>query len=104
MDYASVLLIPIVHELGHYVAALAFGSRLHFEFSWGKLGPVKIPRWTWAWPDVTPLQLKVICLAGFGMEFALIPMMPLPYQVAAILHFIAYPFYAGETSDFKGMI
>ena len=95
---------PIVHELGHYVAALAFGSRLHFEFSWGKLGPVKIPRWTWKWPDVTPLQLKVICLAGFGMEFALIPMMPLPYQVAAILHFIAYPFYAGEKSDWKGVV
>ena len=95
---------PIVHELGHYVAALAFGSRLHFEFSWGKLGPVKIPRWTWKWPDVTPLQLKVICLAGFGLELGISPFMPLPYQVAAVIHFLAYPFYAGESSDWRGVI
>ena len=92
---------PLVHELGHWLAARLFGSRLRFTFEWGKY---YVPRWTWQWPDVTPLQLKVICLAGFGLELALIPMMPLPYQVAAILHFWAYPFYAGEKSDWKGVI
>jgi len=49
-------------------------------------------------------KLRLICLAGFGLEFALIPFMPLPYQVAAILHFVAYPFYAGEASDWRGVL
>ena len=101
MDWLSVGLIPLVHELGHYVAALAFGSRLHFTFEWGKY---YVPRWTWRWPDVSKWQLRIICLAGFGLEFAILPFMPWPYQVAAILHFWAYPFYAGEKSDWKGVI
>ena len=95
---------PLVHELGHWLAALAFGSRLSFTFEWGKLGPIPVPRWTWRWPDVTPLQLKVICLAGFGMEFAILPFMPRAYQVAAVIHFIAYPFYAGESNDWNGVV
>jgi len=101
MEYASILLIPLVHEFGHWLAARLFGASLRFTFEWGKY---YVPRWTWKWPDVTPLQLKVICLAGFGLEFALIPFMPWAYQVAAVIHFAAYPWYAGETSDFKGMI
>lgn len=100
MEYGTVLLIPLVHELGHWLAARLFGSRLRFTFEWGKY---YVPRWTWRWPDVTPLQLKVICLAGFGLEMALIPFMPLPYQVVAILHFWAYPFYAADKSDWKGV-
>ncbi len=101
MEYASVLLIPLIHELGHWLAALACGSRLSFTFEWGKFG---VPRWTWRWPDVSKWQLRIICLAGFGLEMALIPFMPLPYQVAAIIHFVAYPFYAGEKSDWKGVV
>ena len=100
MDYASVLLIPIVHELGHYVAARLFGASLHFQFEWGKY---YVPRWTWKWPDVTRGKLRLICLAGFGLELGIAPFMPLPYQVAAIVHFLAYPFYAGEASDWKGV-
>ncbi len=101
MEYASILLVPIVHELGHYLAARLFGSRLRFTFEWGKYG---VPRWTWRWPDVDRWKLRIICLAGFGLELGIAPFMPLPYQVAAIAHFVAYPFYAGEASDFKGVI
>ena len=97
----SLLLIPIVHEFGHWLAARLFGASLTFTFEWGRF---YVPRWTWRWPDVTPLQLKVICLAGFGLEMALIPFMPLPYRVAAVAHFIAYPFYAADKSDWKGVI
>jgi len=100
VDWLSVGLIPVVHEFGHYVAALAFGSRLRFTFEWGKY---YVPRWTWRFPDVSKWQLRIICLAGFGLEMALIPFMPLPYQVVAIIHFVAYPFYAGESSDWKGV-
>ena len=95
---------PIVHELGHYVAALLCGGRLRFEFSWGKLGPVKTPRWTWAWPDVTPERLRIICQAGFVAELALVPLLPWSYQVVALAHFALYPWYAGECSDFRGMV
>ena len=101
MEYGSILLIPLVHELGHWLAARLFGASLHFTFEWGKY---YVPRWTWRWPDVTKSQLRIICLAGFGLEFALIPFMPWQYQVAAIIHFIAYPFYAGESSDWKGVV
>ena len=108
MDWLSVGLIPLVHELGHWLAALAFGSRLSFKFEWGRW---YVPRWTWRWPDLVSsdwmsgrTKLKLVCLAGFGVELALIPFMPWPYQVAAILHFWAYPFYAGEKSDWKGVV
>jgi hypothetical protein len=104
VEYGTVLLIPIVHELGHWLAARLFGSRLRFTFEWGKLGPVPVPRWTWRWPDVSRAKLRIICHAGFALELALIPFMPWPYQAAAVLHFVAYPFYAGEASDFKGVI
>jgi hypothetical protein len=95
---------PIVHELGHYVAALLCGSRLHFDFEWGQLGQIRIPRWTWKWPDVESDRLKLICQAGFVAELALVPLLPLQYGIVAILHFLAYPHYAGDHSDFKGMI
>jgi membrane-associated protease RseP (regulator of RpoE activity) len=104
MEYGSILLIPLIHELGHWLVARLFGASLHFTFEWGKLGPIPVPRWTWRWPDVTKSQLRIICLAGFGMEIGLIPLMPLPYQLAAILHFVSYPFYAGESSDWRGVV
>ena len=95
---------PIVHELGHYVAALLCGSRLRFEFSWGDLFGVRVPRWTWQWPNVTPERLRIICQAGFGLELLLVPFLPLQYGVVAVLHFLAYPHYAGDHSDFRGMV
>ena len=108
MECGTILLIPLIHELGHYVAALAFGSRLSFTFEWGKF---YVPRWTWMCPDLVSsdwmsgrTKLKIICLAGFGLEIALIPLMPRAYQVAAIIHFIADPFYAGESNDWKGVV
>ena len=104
MEYASVLLIPIVHEAGHWLAARLFGSRLRFEFGWGDLFGVRVPRWTWQWPDATPERLRIICQAGFVAELALVPLLPWPYAVVALLHFTAYPWYAGDHSDFRGMI
>ncbi|MCF4150568.1 hypothetical protein L2W58_02015 [Dethiosulfovibrio sp. F2B] len=48
-------------------------------------------------------KIRFICQAGFLLELGLIPLMPWPYQVAAILHLTAYPWYAGDESDFRGM-
>ena len=100
----SVAIAGLIHELGHYVAALAFGSRLHFEFSWGELFGLRVPRWTWQWPNVTPERLRIICQAGFVAELALVPLLPWSYQVVALAHFALYPWYAGECSDFRGMV
>jgi len=100
VECGTILLIPLIHELGHWLAARLFGASLRFRFEWGKY---YVPRWTWRWPDVTKSQLRIICLAGFGVEIGLIPFMPRAYQVAAVIHFIAYPFYAGEKSDWKGV-
>lgn len=99
--YLTVLLIPIIHEAGHFIVAKIFGQTLNFKFEWGKLGPIPIPRWTWNHPNVKEWQLKVICAAGFGLELVLIPFMPFPYQVAAIAHFATYPMYAGDKSDWS---
>ncbi len=35
MEYGTVLLIPLIHELGHWLAARLFGASLHFTFEWG---------------------------------------------------------------------
>jgi hypothetical protein len=98
-------IVPLlVHEGAHYLAAFLVGSRLRFRFSWGRLGPVKVPRWTWTWPDTTPQKIRFICQAGFLLELGLIPFAPWQYQAVAIIHFAAYPWYAGDHSDFRGMI
>lgn len=93
-----------VHEGAHYLAAFLCGGRLHFVFQWGQLWKIPIPRWTWAWPDTTPQKIRFICQAGFLLELGLLPFMPWQYQAVALVHFAAYPWYAGEVTDFKGMI
>lgn len=94
----------LIHEGGHFLAALAFGKRLQFRFSWGRLGPVPVPRWTWMWPVVSREKLRVICHTGFAFEIALVPLLPWPYQLVAVAHYIAYPWYAGESSDWRGVV
>jgi len=104
MDILTVLLVPVAHEFGHWVAALLCGSRIHFRFQWGRLGPLPVPRWVWCWPVVSREKLRVICHAGFALELALVPFMTWAYQAAAIAHFLAYPWYAGENNDWKGVV
>ncbi len=94
----------LIHEGGHFLAALIFGKRLQFRFSRGRLGPVPVPRWVWQWPQgLTELQFTIVCHAGFALEIGLVPFLPLPYQLVAVAHYAAYPFYAGESSDFEGL-
>lgn len=105
MEYGSILLIPLVHEFGHWLAARLFGSLLVFRFSWARFKGIPIPRWVWYWPQgVSERQLTVICQAGFVAELAILPLLPWQYAVGVLLHFAAYPWYAGEISDFKGMV
>ena len=95
----------VVHEGGHFLAALCFGRRLKFELVWGRF---RVPRGVWYMPDVEAWKQKTIAVWGFGAELlgALLCCLFLPvfaWRVVGVvfIHFVAYPFYAGEVSDFK---
>ena len=104
----AVLLAGAIHEGGHYLAARFFGHRLRFRFAWGRFG---VPRFVWNMPHFFPTEMwkaKVIAAAGFGAEFlAAIVLLAAWrgfgrwYAGAALAHLVAYPWYAGEASDFK---
>lgn len=97
----------IVHEGGHYLAALAFGKHIKFRFEWGWLfGVIPIPRGVWTMPYMASWKQRIVALAGFGTELACagaaMAFLRWPYLLlVASIHLIAYPFYAGEASDFK---
>lgn len=92
----------VIHELGHFLAALVFSERLRFRFEWGRFC---VPRFVWDMPDVGPWKQRVIAAAGFCFEalaaivFAVYGEF-LPLLFFAV-HFAAYPFYAGDSSDFN---
>ena len=100
------VLACVSHEGGHYLAAICFGKKLSFHFEFGKLfGVIPIPRWTWVMPHMANWKQKVVAVAGFGIEFVCaLSAVKLGWpwmMMAASCHLLAYPFYAGESSDFK---
>lgn len=103
MELLLVLLPVFVHELGHYLMAFALtGAALPFRFAKGNLCGVPVPRWIWEYPaNASDKQKKLIAQAGFGLELALSCVLPLSYGVAALAHFLLYPWYAGDVTDFK---
>ena len=103
----------VLHEGGHYITSLLMFRPIKFSFGIGWLFKfIPIPRFTWNNPvNASRFKLKLINIAGFGTEFAAIPVMMyynhplvLPYSILAAVHFITYPFYAGECSDFQSLI
>lgn len=102
---AAVLAAFLVHEAGHFLIAFCFGFVLSFEFAWGALCKVRIPRMIWKMPvGLSDRQKGVVALAGFGAEFLAAPILyfVLPYYpLIAFLHLTIYPFYAGSASDFQ---
>lgn len=97
---AAVLAAIAFHEGGHFLAALAFGHRLHFYR--------KGFRFLWTMPDMARWKQRVVAVAGFGAEFliagalaACCPSWAQWYVPVALLHLVLYPHYAGEASDFK---
>ena len=97
----------LTHEGGHYLAALCFGERLKFRFEWGRLLKViPVPRWVWFMPDMASWKQKTVAAAGFGTEFvAAMAALRLTgwtwLMLAASVHLLLYPLYAGDSSDFK---
>ena len=100
------ILACIIHEGGHYLAALCFGEKLKFRFEWGRLfGVVPVPRGVWTMPYMEPWKQRIVAIAGFGTEFAgagiAVALGWLWLLLVASCHIVAYPAYAGESSDFK---
>ena len=99
----------LIHEGGHYLAALRFGHRLRFSFSLGWLGCIiPVPRFIWRMPEMAPWQQAHVALAGFAAEFASVAAafvaareVWLWYLGVVAAHFVLYPLYAGEESDWK---
>ena len=103
---AATIAACVTHEGGHYMAALCFGHRIKFWFEWGwRFGVVPVPRGVWGMPYMARWKQKVTALAGFGTEFACAAAaaaLGWPWLLlVAACHLIAYPFYAGESSDFQ---
>ena len=101
----SIVFAGLIHELGHFIIALGYGHFLRFEFSWGHLWRIPIPRYIWYMPEeFTDRQKRHVALSGFGTEFMVAPILYflLPYYpLIAFLHLTIYPFYAGSVSDFQ---
>lgn len=93
----SVAIAGLIHELGHYLTALTFGHHLVFC----RQGF----RFIWDMPEDTEAHQRLIALSGFGAEILFAPLLYLAglwlYPWAVVVHLMAYPFYAGEHSDFQ---
>ena len=92
----SIVLAGLIHELGHYLAALTFGHHLVFR----RQGF----RFIWDMPEDTPKHQRLIALSGFGVEILFSPLLYLAglwlYPWVVAVHLAAYPFYAGDYNDF----
>lgn len=103
----SVVFAGLIHEMGHFIIALGYGHFLQFEFSWGRLWRIPIPRYVWYMPEELPVQAKRhVALSGFGFEILAIPIFYILidlmiYPIIVLLHLITYKFYAGADNDFK---
>lgn len=98
----------LAHEASHYITARFFGKKITFTFSWGKLfNMIPIPRYIWIMPeDLTAKQKCTVAANGFRGEFIVAMVLLLITNsyipmIAAVIHFLLYPYYAGSNSDFN---
>lgn len=98
----ALALCLCVHEGGHYLAALCFRKRIKFRFAWGRF---YVPRYIWNMPVMERWKQRIVAATGFGAEAfvaAILAAFGWPWMLFCFAaHFITYPFYAGEASDFK---
>lgn len=98
----ALALCCAIHESGHYVAAFCFGKRLRFRFAWGRFC---VPRFVWDMPYMAYKKQRIVAAAGFASEAVaagILAALGWPWMAGVfVAHFVAYPFYAGDASDFK---
>ena len=105
-----IIVCFLVHEGGHYIMALSLGHKLKLSFVWEKsILILKIPRYIWTMPDVAEWKKWLIAISGFGAEIGLAVVLFIfwpcnfstYYLNTALVRFIFYQFYAGESNDLK---
>ena len=98
---ASLILCFLVHEGGHYLAALFFGRKLRFRLVLGKFC---VPQYVWNMPHIEHSKQRIIAAAGFCAEAVVAGALAAAGWTwmggAFIAHFCIYPFLAGENNDF----
>jgi hypothetical protein len=93
----------LIHEFSHWAIARLLGYNLTFRLGFGKW---YVPRGLWTMPARLRSHQVLIGLAGFVGEFFTAILMWASFDwkapiAACMVHFLAYPFYAGEQSDFN---
>ena len=106
----AAILCCLFHEGSHFLMAKLFGETIYFEFYIGYLfNVIPIPRGIWEMPiKFSSFEKKVVAAAGFSGEFLffipiylLLSNFAMYYIITAIVHILAYSFYAGDASDFQ---
>ena len=95
--FLGLALAPVVHEVGHHLAALAVGRPL--RWSW------RFPRLVWEMPpETTENQAAFVALAGFGAQwFAATGLSLLPlFEPFAPLRLLLVGFLAGSAWEWWG--
>jgi hypothetical protein len=83
-----ILLVVIFHELGHYIAAKAFGFSPKFQ--WG----FAVSRVIYEHPNNAPIyKLCIISFSGILGEVAIIPVWLLTSDLALTLILVGYNFF-----------
>ncbi len=97
-----LLLIPVVHELGHQVMAWLLGVKISWKFKGWRL--------VWDYKFMYPVwRISLTKVAGFGFEFAYAILLAYKFHmllvpIVCLLHFFLYPFYAkGIHADFEAL-
>lgn len=105
---SSLVSAAIIHEFGHWLIAKIFGYSIKFRLEISYLWFIPILRGIWNMPDTTKTKQRIIALAGFTFEFLATFLfyfinnnLGITYLIVALIHLIAYKFYAGDKSDFN---
>ena len=104
------LFAMIVHEFGHSIVCWYYtGTFLTFHYNVGYLfNVIPIPRFIWYMPKIENYKQRHIAAAGFVVETSIAfltifshDIFWIIYAIVVTAHWFAYPYYCGESNDFK---
>jgi len=101
-----------VHEFGHSIVCWYYtGNFLKFRYDTGNLFNIPIPRFIWNMPKIENYKQRHIAAAGFVLEISIAcitiflhNIFWIIYAIVVTAHWFAYPYYCGESNDFKWLL